>query len=327
MFDYMANKLISYYFNVLKTSLNRFTFNLKNFGVKVSIFNFLGELAYFKLFRGNKISNFLRRKQKTVVYNALEERYADLINDYKSRKIDVGENSKKIWFMRWTGIDDDNIVVKKCFESVNKYSGDYEVILITKDNYDDYVDIPKEIIKKVNEGTISLTHLSDVMRSQLLSKYGGVWADSTMLFFDNIFDEFNDNIFNSPSIGDSKWCSFFMGGKANKLFSFIRDLFAQYHSEYDELIDYLLVDQGITLAYNNFNECKTYVDDSTLVNEDIFYFLEHFSDTYVKEEFEEVCKRSKYFKISDKASVNAKLYDENGNLTNYGYFINELEFK
>ena len=322
----MNSKLFSYYFNILKSSLKRFKFNFKNFGMKLAILNFCGEIAYFKLFNGSKISNVVIGKQESAVYGALEKKYADLIEEYKDKEIEIGKNGKKIWFMRWEGIRDDNIVVKKCYDSIKKYSGDYELVVITEDNYAEHVEIPQVIINKVNEGAISLTHLSDIMRCQLLSKHGGVWADSTMLFFDNVFDEFDECIFNGPSVGGAKWCTFFMGGKPNKLFSFTSDLLVRYFSEYDEIINYFLLDQSITLAYNNFKECRAYIDESAMVNDNVFYFINHFPDTYVKEEFDKICMENRYFKISDKASVNAKLHDADGNLTNYGYFIKELEF-
>lgn len=318
----MNKKLIFYYFNLFKVSLNRLKFNLKNFGTKVAIINFLGEMSDYKKFQKYKFSIYFRKKQREVVYKALEKRYSKLIEEYKNKKIDIGENSKKIWFFRWEGIKEENIVVRKSLESVKKYCGDYEINVITQENYQDYVKLPEKIIEKVNNGTISLTILSDIVRTKLLSLYGGVWSDSTILYFDNIFNEFDNVIFNSPN----KWNTFLIGGKPNKLFSFLYDFYIQYHLEYNELIDYFLLDQGFLIAYNNFDECKKYIDDGSLQNSGTFYLLNNFSNTYNKEEFDKVCKKYRFFKISDKASVNAKEYDKDGNLTNYGYFKYKLKF-
>lgn len=318
----MNKKLISYYFNLLKVSSNRLKFNLKNFGIKVAVVNFLGEMSDYKKFQKYKFSIYLRKKQREVVYKALEKRYSDLIEEYKNKEIAVGENSKKIWFFRWEGIREENIVVRKSLESVKKHCGDYEVNVITHENYQDYVKLPEKIIEKVNNGTITLTKLSEIVRARLLSLYGGVWTDSTILYFDNIFNEFDDVVFNSPN----KWFTFLIGGKPNKLFSFLYDFYTQYHLEYDEVIDYFIVDHGFLIAYNNFDECKKYIDDGTLQNLEVFYLLKNFSNTYNKEEFDKVCKKYRFFKISDKPSVNAKEYDKNGNLTNYGYFKYKLKF-
>ena len=146
----MVNVLVKYYFNIFIVSLKRFIFNIKNFGVKVAFANFLGEMSYFKRFKKYKFSQYLRRKQEKIVSAALEEKFSDLIEEYKNKEIKIGEGCKKIWFFRWEGIREDNIVVKKSYESIKKYSGDYEVIVITEDNYLDYVDLPQEIINKVN---------------------------------------------------------------------------------------------------------------------------------------------------------------------------------
>ena len=118
----MNKKLIFYYFNLLKMSSSRLRFNLKNFGTKVSIINFLGEMSDYKKFQKYKFSIYLRKKQDEVVYKSLEKRYSDLIEEYKNKKIDIGENSKKIWFFRWEGMREENIVVRKSLESVKKYS-------------------------------------------------------------------------------------------------------------------------------------------------------------------------------------------------------------
>lgn len=44
-----------------------------------------------------------------------------------------------------------------------------------------YVDIPDYILQKYKQGKMTRTHLSDIVRLLLLSKYGGVWIDSTIL--------------------------------------------------------------------------------------------------------------------------------------------------
>jgi len=323
----MSNELRSYYIKIFKTSLRRLKFNFKNFGVKVAVMNFLGEMAYFKKFKDFRISKYFLRKQEEIVCNALEERFSDLVEEYKNKKVEIGENSKIIWFFRWEGIREDNVVVKKSYESIKKHAGDYKVIVVTEENYLDYVDLPEKIINKVNEGRITIPKLVDILKAKFLNTYGGIWPYTTMLFFDDVFDEFDDIVFNSHTGGpDWKWGTYFLGGKPNKLYAFLYDFYSQYHLEYEEVIDYFIVDHGFRIAYKNFEECREYIDNVTLYNPGIFYFLEHFSETYDKEEFDRVCREYKFFKISDKPSVNAKEYDNDGNLTNYGYFKYKLKF-
>ena len=60
-----------------------------------------------------------------------------------------------------------------------KNAGDHRVIILTEDNYKQYVNIPEWLEEKKNKGVISRTHFSDVLRLTLLSHYGGLWLDST----------------------------------------------------------------------------------------------------------------------------------------------------
>lgn len=55
------------------------------------------------------------------------------------------------------------------------------VNVLTDSNIDDYVDFPDFIKDKYKTGIISRTHFSDLLRLELLARYGGVWIDSTVL--------------------------------------------------------------------------------------------------------------------------------------------------
>ncbi len=84
-----------------------------------------------------------------------------------------------IWICWWQGLDKAPELVKKCVESIQKNAGDHEVIIITEDNYKEYVNIPKWVEDKKNAGIISRTHYSDILRLSLLAEHGGMWLDAT----------------------------------------------------------------------------------------------------------------------------------------------------
>ena len=214
---------------------------------------------------------------------------------------------------------------KETCKNIEKYSGTYELIFLTKDNYVDYVDIPIEIIKKVENGTITITHFSDILRAKLLSTYGGVWIDSTMFICGEVFEEFDNKTFNSsilPKYTDTfskRLCGFFMGGKPNLFFSFLYDFFIEYNLKYDRLVNYFLIDFGIEIAYDSFDECKDYFDNITLNNPELLYF-ELNIDTFDYAKFKSLCNQYKFFKVTQK--INPKLfYDKEGNITYSGYFF------
>jgi hypothetical protein len=45
----------------------------------------------------------------------------------------------------------------------------------------DYVSFPDFILKKWKQGVITNTHMTDLLRLELLIKYGGLWLDATVL--------------------------------------------------------------------------------------------------------------------------------------------------
>ena len=52
---------------------------------------------------------------------------------------------------------------------------------MTKDNYREYITFPGFIQEKIDSGVITKTHMSDLLRLELLIRHGGTWLDATVL--------------------------------------------------------------------------------------------------------------------------------------------------
>lgn len=86
-----------------------------------------------------------------------------------------------IWIFWMQGMEYAPELVQKCYESVCKSKPyGYEVILLTSGNLDAYIQLPEFIWKKYKDGCITTTHLSDIIRLELLCTYGGTWIDATV---------------------------------------------------------------------------------------------------------------------------------------------------
>jgi hypothetical protein len=85
---------------------------------------------------------------------------------------------KKIWFFWDRGYSEAPSVIKKCFESWQKYNPNWEITFLDRDNLNKYIttDLPEEKLE-----LLSKNHQSDLYRVRLLSEYGGVWVDATTL--------------------------------------------------------------------------------------------------------------------------------------------------
>lgn len=102
---------------------------------------------------------------------------------FKQIKIKKKLATEKIIWQYWAqGIDDDiPDIVRLCFHSVDKYCGDYQIIRLTRQGINEYLEFPSFILEKYRENEISHTFFSDLLRIVLLYHYGGVWIDATIL--------------------------------------------------------------------------------------------------------------------------------------------------
>lgn len=79
-------------------------------------------------------------------------------------------------------------VVSECLTSVDKYKGEYRIIRLSDANIEDYIVIPEYVRK--NRHNMPVANFSDILRLMLLSAYGGVWMDSTILLSDFIPEQY-----------------------------------------------------------------------------------------------------------------------------------------
>ena len=90
--------------------------------------------------------------------------------------------TKKIIWQYWAqGFEYHNLpeLVRICLASVDKYASDYTIIRLSDENIADYIDFPEYIYEKRKH--FSIAHFSDLLRVALLSVYGGLWLDATIL--------------------------------------------------------------------------------------------------------------------------------------------------
>lgn len=116
------------------------------------------------------------------VYNYLDKYIKHLSEPEAFYQVNpnVKEN-KTIWILWYQGMELAPKLVQQCYNSVQRNKPeDFDLILLTNENINDYVQFPAYIWEKFNEGIISKTHLSDIIRAELLSEYGGCWIDATI---------------------------------------------------------------------------------------------------------------------------------------------------
>lgn len=137
---------------------------------------------------------FFKWKYKNVIfYKDYMKKYKKYKNTNELRQID---NERIPVFVCWLqGIENAPDIVKCCYNNLRKMLNKekYNLITIDSKNYMYYTSLPNFIVKKHANGSISNTHFSDIIRTNLLINYGGMWIDSTMLLTDNIPETIIEN--------------------------------------------------------------------------------------------------------------------------------------
>ena len=121
----------------------------------------------------NKVLARLRKKNRRYIEEYLRREKG---SPAKERR-----RTDHIWILWLDGIENAPGVVQACCRSAQKCFPDRKVHILTEDNYRDYVTFPGFIREKIDSGQITRTHMSDLLRLELLIRYGGTWLDATVL--------------------------------------------------------------------------------------------------------------------------------------------------
>ena len=212
-------------------------------------------------------------------------------------------------------------IVRCCYNSLKQNAGRYKIVFIDEKNFSNYVDIAPHIMDKFRAGKISRTNLSDILRINLLERHGGLWLDATILVTEPLENHkdfwrlpyftqrFNNekNIRNSFSnhITFGMWAGFSQGTivRHNPLFMFVKEIFNDYWSKYDDLLDYFLIDFIMALAYENIPVVRKEIDDVPINNVGIYFIQEHLNDYYARFPFDMILAGIFLHKLSWKVQL------------------------
>ena len=152
----------------------------------------------------NRLSVTTAKKYEENIYDQIAERYvykymslysSEIAEIVKRLKVEIqpANQSFTVFTMWWQEKENMPPVVKACVNSLNKLGE--KVVIITQENYADYVSLPDYIISLATSGKMCFAHLSDIIRTFLLVKYGGVWIDSTVYIARDVPDYMTKEFF------------------------------------------------------------------------------------------------------------------------------------
>lgn len=244
------------------------------------------------------------------------------------------EGKIPVWVCWWQGESEMPELVQCCYKSLKRNLPWQKVTLrlITLENCMKYVTFTEAVIRKFNEGKISPTQLSDILRAELLYRYGGMWIDATYY----VASPIPEGIFDGKSIftiryetpiwiGDvtkGRWSGnlVYTYGK-HKLFQFLMESFWYYWEKEDTLIDYFLIDYIIAVAVEAFPEIEKELEQCPYSSKKVLELQEEINRKYTPERIQEIRKEALFYKLDRRKEY----YKENmiGEKTIYGFLVEE----
>lgn len=314
--------------NYVKQHIKQSIRVIKNFGFSYGLKRLFLGLVPRRVRNNSKICKHINAKCSLFTMGYLEKKYKDVIKNYdcQESKECIGLNSN-IWVFWWQGYEQAPSIVKACIESIKRNAGNHPVVLLDKNNYEQYIMLPYYIVDKLKKGAITLTHLSDLFRAYLLYQYGGIWMDATIYMLHPLDESIEKSTFytinhmgnNPPMVQSGRWTGFFLACcKGNDIIGLLRELLLEYWKQEEESITYLFMDYFLTMIYENVEDANRIIQSVPISNKSMLEL-----DRIINQD----CEKLKQLENDDtylyKLSYKKKFVNEvNGKETVYYWLIN-----
>ena len=270
-------------------------------------FETLASLLYFiPAFQRDSIYRIVEAKHRFVL-SYLNDSFSYLLDKYRDKSIEIKiPEHRYIWVMWWQGEQSAPELVRMCIDSIRRNANGAEVVVITKDNFRDYADIPEYIIQKHEKGYVSFAQLSDIMRVFLISKHGGLWLDSTIYVSQPIPEDiFSKPLYSlhtsykkTPFVQNDRIHCFVLGGTpGSKPFMFERELLSDYWKSRNVIIDYYLLDYSIMFQYFNMDDIRSLIDNLEPTSEGLYELVSLLDKPYDEARLDSVLSNNLFSKL------------------------------
>ena len=249
----------------------------------------------------------------------------DLPLKYVKEYPHTDEHRKTIWIFWNQGEEKAPELVKKCINSARRYCPkDWTVSVLDIDSAKNLSDLPAFIWERYTNGVIPNAQFSDLLRTSLLLRWGGIWADSTVFWTSQIPNDIISQplfLFQSPLLTEyaspikcSSW--FIKADKNNPLLARVLDLLLQYHEKYQVLIHYYIYHLTIAALINNNAKLFVLWDNIPYYDNNRPHIMQNwFGKSYSEERWGKILEQSFVHKLTYK--YDKKLLDDKDNVLNY----------
>lgn len=208
------------------------------------------------------------KKQYAKLRNKVEPILVKEFNEFLAKNKSIkelednnltNESNKYVWFCWLQGMDKAPGIVKACLESQKMWLKEKTFVIITAYNYTQYISLPQHIEEKYAKQIIPNALFSDLIRVELLTKYGGTWIDSTVMITGNNYPK---EIFDCPIFlpryisregtmcGISNWM--ITANRGNHLLLLLKEMLFEYWRRYDCVVDYYIFHLFFSMIARNY---------------------------------------------------------------------------
>lgn len=243
------------------------------------------------------------REWKCYLY--LKEKYHSFLSSLPRYTVQ-GKTPKIIWWCWLQGETQAPAICKAGLSSIYKHFSDFDVRIISNENINQYISIPEYISEKHNKGIIPHPQFSDIIRSILLTQYGGVWIDSTVYCTGYHFPVLNQPLFvfqnwkfnQHRAILASNWL--IASCPSHPIIRTTLDLLLEYWKNNNELIDYFLFHLLFHLAVEEYPQLWNDMSRYSNIPPHILQY--ELFDSFNQIRFEEIKAMSDFHKLNWKVS-------------------------
>ena len=255
------------------------------------------------------------------------------------------EHPKVIWWCWLQGIEAAPPIVRACYNSLVqdewfKVNG-YKVNVIDAENWKEFIELPEYIVKKWKKKQIPPALFTDLLRLQLLIKYGGTWIDSTVLCTG--FKEFeslssSSGSSSSPSVQEfkkyleadlflfqytkqgsipvsiSNW--FISACSNNEVLMVLREMLYAYWKDYDCTLDYYIFHLFFAMISKEYPEQIAAMPYAQSQNS--LVLLHHWGEKFEQKKWDKLTSQVCFHKLAFRVSKDVKNNRENY----YNYILN-----
>lgn len=260
-----------------------------------------------------KSLEILRLAIDNKVLKRLRKQYNEFIQQYLFDE-DKGKSAERkqtnyVWVCWFQGMKNAPELVQKCYNSLQKNLPESELILITDDNYKEYVQFPSDIQNKIDSGIITKTHLSDLLRLELLIRHGGTWIDATVYLSGRQIPKYmlSSELFLFQALKPgldgqaTRISSWFMTSCTNHpILLLTRAMIYDYWKKHNNMVDYFLLHDFMELAIEAYSdEWSKVIPFSNSVSHILLLSL---FNPYDEERYNAICEQTSIHKLSYKFS-------------------------